>query len=369
MFQLEKGSKKYVCPGCSQKKFVRYRNDSGDYLPESVGRCDRESKCGYHFTPKMFFEANPELAGQIIKPGASRPGSIIKPRSETIYQEKFSPKPPGFIDFELFKRTLAKPAINCLVKFLLNAFPEDAECVFETVKKYFIGSTREGKTIFWQIDDRGKIRTGKIIAYDPEKGKRRKDISPGWVHAETMKRQGKEPGDYNLKQCFFGEHLLSKYPGSPVAIVEAEKTALIASMCFPQFVWLAVGGKQNLKAEKLEIFKDRNIFLYPDADGFDKWREIAAEACEKGLWVNLSNWIERRATDDEKRGGSDLADYLIGEQRQINEFNARADFYNSKLEKVLEDERLFEKFNFEFDARNLNPDDLDQIREIVLQIA
>ena len=48
--------------------------------------------------------------------------------------------------------------------------------------------------------------------------------------------------NYNLKQCLFGEHLLSEIPTKPVAIVESEKSALVATHYMPEFIWLATGG-------------------------------------------------------------------------------------------------------------------------------
>ncbi len=41
----------------------------------------------------------------------------------------------------------------------------------------------------------------------------------------------------------FGEHLLPMNRGKPVAIVESEKTALVAAYYLPEYVWLASGGK------------------------------------------------------------------------------------------------------------------------------
>ena len=51
---------KGTCPKCERKgKFVFYvDNSTGEILHELVGRCDREYSCGYHYTPKQFFDDN-----------------------------------------------------------------------------------------------------------------------------------------------------------------------------------------------------------------------------------------------------------------------------------------------------------------------
>ena len=49
------------------------------------------------------------------------------------------------------------------------------------------------------------------------------------------------PDDWTLSQCLFGEHLLPLCPELPVALVEAEKTAVICSAVFPEFLRLATG--------------------------------------------------------------------------------------------------------------------------------
>ena len=246
------------------------------------------------------------------------------------------PKSRDFIPNDYLLRTLTNYEQNPFVQFLLNLFPESFQCVQKCIKDYRIGTTKDCKTIFWQIDQKQIIRTGKIIAYDLNTGKRRKDIFPNWIHSELKKRKLLKP-DFNLNQCFFGEHLLSNKKDAPIMIVEAEKTAIIASLCLSEFVWLAVGSKQNLKVKKLKQFGQRKIVLYPDADGFTLWREIALQARLQGLNVQLSDLIEKHGTGAEKREGVDLADYLIREQSRIN-------FYNFKLAKVLSDEKLFENF-------------------------
>jgi hypothetical protein len=154
-----------------------------------------------------------------------------------------------------------------------------------------------------------------------------------------------------LQQCFFGEHLLLVNPNKPVAVIEAEKTAVIASMCYPQFIWLATGSKQNLKAEKLRCYDDRKIMLYPDADGFEQWSETALDARGLGVTVSVSDLIENHATDEQRANGYDLADYLIEEQLQINGYNSFIDSYNSAVDSIVQDENLMGKFNRIYDSK------------------
>lgn len=52
---------RYECPVCHHKGvFVRYIDtETGLYLSPEVGRCNREDKCGYHYTPKQYFDSHP----------------------------------------------------------------------------------------------------------------------------------------------------------------------------------------------------------------------------------------------------------------------------------------------------------------------
>ena len=52
---------RFTCPKCQQevKTFVRYVDTLTEkYVHPSVGRCNKEDKCGYHFTPKQYFKEN-----------------------------------------------------------------------------------------------------------------------------------------------------------------------------------------------------------------------------------------------------------------------------------------------------------------------
>jgi hypothetical protein len=122
--------------------------------------------------------------------------------------------------------------------------------------------------------------------------------------------------EFELKQCLFGEHLLSD-KSKAVAIVESEKTAVVASVYFPQFIWLAAGSLNNLSEERCNVLRGRRVLLYPDINGFEKWR-IKAKELSHIASFQVSDLLEQKATAAEREQGFDLADYLI--QFNIKEF-------------------------------------------------
>ena len=135
------------------------------------------------------------------------------------------------------------------------------------------------------------------MLYSPITGKRVKEPFNHitWVHKTQMQPE------FELKQCFFGEHLLQNKMKSgvarenvkPVAVVESEKTAVIASVYLPKFIWLAVGSLTNLNAGKWS----------------NKARELSSQLI--GTIFTVSDLLERKATDAERKEGLDIADYLI----------------------------------------------------------
>lgn len=347
MYQLEKykGTQtRHTCPNCGAKRqFTRYINERGEYLAENVGLCNRESKCGYHYTPKQHFADNPQTSDLKTKTHPSR--NVRKSRTAQPSANNACIKRADFIPPNYLIESLGNYGNNSFAAFLLGLFPEDIETVAETMKKYFIGTDSDGAAVLWFIDKSRNIRTGKILKFDTETGKRTilkswvdketgeiVELKTDWIHAR-LKTRKILPESFNLELCFFGEHLLSVDKAKPIAIVEAEKTAVIASICFSRFVWLAAGAMKYISAEKLARYGERKIVLYPDGSkaAFEYWRNAAREARQIGLDVHLSELIESRATDAEKLNDVDLADYLINEQREINKWNKHADEYNSAV--------------------------------------
>jgi hypothetical protein len=330
MIQLETyhGTKsRHACPACNNRGvFVRYQDERGEYLSTDVGRCNRESKCGYHYKPKQFFADNPS-GSKFVKVRAGKSQQI---KTQTLPEK---PKSFDFIAPEHLKATLSHYDQNAFVQFLFNLFPDCSEEIQAVLKMYFVG-TYEDYTCFPYIDRLNRICKAKLIKFNPATGKRLK----GDYDTSSLPAKLKLKESFQYKQIFFGEHLLRQFPNKPVAVVESEKSAIIASLCMPRFVWLATGSKQWLKVERLQRLDNRQVVLYPDADGFDQWKAVATDAQRQGLTVKVSSLIENFATDQQKQNQYDLADYLINQQKEINQTN-------SKLEAVFNDQSLFADFN------------------------
>jgi len=282
---LEPGSTKYHCPECGKKRFVKYVDgESGKYLNSKYGRCDREINCGYHQSPYH--------------------DKYLSVDVDNTHMERFEPE-PDFIPFEVLDRSRSAYETNTFVKFLKAHF--GGQKAARLISTYYIGTAAHwpGATVFWQIDRCGRIRTGKVMLYE-ENGRRVKVPYNhiNWVHALLYNKE-----DYNLKQCLFGEHLLLERD-APVALVESEKTAIIASGYFPEFIWLASGALHNLKPEICSPLIGRDIVLFPDLGATQKWK-TKAKSISYFCNVIVSNYLETNATKKQLREGFDLADYLI----------------------------------------------------------
>ncbi len=285
---------RYRCPSCQQrdKTFSLYIDtETGQHIHSKVGRCNRESKCGYHYTPKQYFQDN-NITFDTPQALAYKPRTITP-----------QPNPFSYIPDEVFNASLKAHETNHFVQFLISLF--GVEVASQLVWRYFIGTSKQwhGATVFWQIDTQGHVRTGKIMLYSPTTGKR---VKVPFNHINWVHKAIKQP---LYEQCLFGEHLLIDKT-KPVAIVESEKTAIIASVYLPEFIWVAVGSLTNLNADKCSILKGRTVILWPDLNGFDKWSNKAKELSHIATFT-VSDLLERKATDSEREQGFDLADYLI----------------------------------------------------------
>ena len=109
--------------------------------------------------------------------------------------------------------------------------------------QYHLGKSTTGGVIFWEIDEEQRIRDGKVMTY-LSNCHRNKEKPPTWV-SFLLKKQNAIPHVFDAKQCLFGQHLLPKEDSSIIAVVEAEKTAVICSELFPEYCWMATGAPER----------------------------------------------------------------------------------------------------------------------------
>jgi len=336
-FSLQPYSPKsrFTCPACNHrgKTFTRYvNNQTGQYLADHVGRCDREDKCGYHFTPRQYFNETGQ-ARQVNtwsspfgvsykaitqKKQAKRPMVQTKPQPAAAIDND----EPHYIHSNVVNDSFVNYDGNNLVQYLIGKYGFDA--ADKAVGRYRIGTSDHwpGATVFWQLDTGGFVRTGKVMLYNAQTGKRVKQPfnHVTWAHVLILRNEenlktsaiGNPTSAFNLKQVLFGAHLLTEHPDSHVAIVESEKTAIIASMHDDKRIWLATGSAGNLNAAICQALKGRKVTLYPDLGAYPKWKAKARslQHALPGSVFTVSDLLEREASNNDREEGLDLGDGL-----------------------------------------------------------
>ena len=290
-YSLDRSSKKFICPKCLKKTFVKYiETESGNYLNDEFGRCDRETNCQYHRIP-------------------------LKEMNETFKMIEIPELEPSFHDMDLVINSGRNFKQNNFIQFLRTIF-SDFE-IKEIILKYALGTSKRwsGATVFWQLDQNQKVRNGKIMLYEVETGKRVKN-KDGTGFISTV-RSVMKLKDFNLKQCLFGLHLTIELNPSKdtIALVESEKTAVIMALFKPEYTWLSTGSKQGLKYDYLKPIKQYKIVAFPDKSEYHYWLNKANELNKRGFKINVSDWLE----GINYKEGTDLADVFIIEKNNITE--------------------------------------------------
>ena len=204
--------------------------------------------------------------------------------------------------------------------------------ISEVLNDYHVGHGKNGHTIFWQLDEMGEVRTGKMMKYRTD-GHRDKTApwNFDWIHSTLSRHWDAEKQEMTIEPpypyphiydpdkqepclTFFGMHLLNKYPNATVNIVESEKTAVLMAIAYGNHatqVWMACGGLEMLSRERMKpiIDQGRKVVLYPDRDGIAKWKAKAKQIGYDHIHVDtdpvLKWWRER---DGDK---ADIADVVV----------------------------------------------------------
>ena len=316
-----------VCPHCGKREFSPYINVyTGEPIDDkSCGKCNRETNCGYHKTPHEHFEEHrPERREWLPREEyIARKQQERKEAEEARrrYEEE-QRKKPRFDYFASEQHPKVQDYLECmsewceqslthkqaLAQWLYTMFPR--ERVDFALKRYRVGATKDGRTVFWQTDLRNHVRTGKVMRYGKD-GHRLKGVAGAinWVHS-LVKMEQLAP------QCLFGEHILGgnvePRPTKSIALVESEKTAIIMSILVPRTLWLATGGKQNFKHEILWTICELDVAVYPDADALDVWEEkIEMLNRDYGYRLYIPDWYRNMCTPEARAKKMDIADMML----------------------------------------------------------
>ena len=249
---------KFTCPHCGKPKcFVRYVDTQNGcrYVADGVGKCDHQHSCGYHYKPGEYYREN-----QWANEPTSRPES----RWTSPPLPPFQPLPMDYVRLSHSPKSTFWQWFSTEAATRLHVSVEQVQKVFDD---YLIGATRWGEVIFWQMDQEQQVHGGHIMQYrsDGHRGGMQ-----SWVHTRLI-RKGLLPRDWQLYQCFFGQHLLCRHPEARVCIVESEKTALIMAAHQPEHLWLATCGCGGLSPERVKCLQGRRVILFPDSGCYEKW--------------------------------------------------------------------------------------------------
>ena len=236
--------------------------------------------------------------------------------------------------------------------------------------RYRLGASKLGGVIFWQIDQEERVRDGKVMYYGLDCHRLKdKEHHPTWVSTLLRQRDPFPNSPHETSHCFFGTHLLTKSyfkghteiteiterpkgqieiterfptsyaqpvpealsvisvisvcPKKSVCVVEAEKTAVIMSEVYPEYVWLAAGGLGEVQVEKFRPLRGHKVVLFPDTDpdgiAFKRWSDAADLVMQQPFWedsppIRVSPVLELHASPSQKSRKIDLIDFLFEPQ-------------------------------------------------------
>ncbi len=203
-----------------------------------------------------------------------------------------------------------------------KATPWTPQAVEWTMEEYYIGNYALGNyddfTVFPNIDFQGRVCNLKVQHYDTDPASvrfghdnignsywlGRKWLEEGMLNIEEGK---KEEEVVFRNDSLFGEHLLSIYPNTTVALVESPKNALFGALAYPKMVWVASGNKHNLKRSVLKPLQGRTVYVYPDRDAIPLWSETLSGMKDLANFA-VSDFCLRHAPEDQLK--FDIADFF-----------------------------------------------------------
>lgn len=176
-----------------------------------------------------------------------------------------------------------------------------SEQMHHAAQRYHLGKSKSGKPIYWMINEMMR----PLDAH----------IGDEWIHSLLKKR---EPVlEFWMPQhCLFGLHLIYCHEALPISIVEREEAAVVLSELFPEHIWLAYVTFSELTPGLMAQLEGRTVIFHINADihldtyvFFDDYRRVIEDMYD--INITIDDRLDDYATDDQKRRGIDLLDYLL----------------------------------------------------------
>lgn len=298
----------FGCPKCGHPKTYR------KFIPKDeqsfgafVGYC---SHCGYMMSPVEFESRRRQMifrySGNQVEFSLNKAGTHSVERDDSRYY---------------VSKNYAQGCNENSILFQAIARVLGEDKTLDAFHKYGVEtclwSHREFASIFWYKDFDCKNIAYRIMQYDKDGHSQKKGTITKSLDVENCNRY-----------CLFGRHLLElpDAANKPICVVESEKTALIASIAYPNAIWMATGSCYYLTKEKID-FPTNNLCLFPDPDvkgeRSGNWYRMA-EHCTWLKGARVSHFMDNYCKAKNKATYFDIADYIVE--------NYNPDMANNNLE-------------------------------------
>jgi hypothetical protein len=240
-------------PCCNRKnkdgKFSTYIG-----LPDIYGYCH---SCGKTTLPPTIFidENGVEYMWNEIQnkfePCTNPLQNFCKNIAKTLQNPEMSAKKTKYIPESMVWEYYATIPENNLLQYLFKVY--DKTKVEDAKETYFIGTSKDGGTVFWNVNSELKVQKAKISYYNEDGKRTNKFVVP----------YKNEDGYF---ACLFGEHLIyDKIKGKKtIILVESEKTAIVGYILMPEYIWVAYGGSNGLTDDKIKPLIGHTVVIIPD---------------------------------------------------------------------------------------------------------
>ena len=243
-------------------------------------------------------------------------GEMFFPPQENVNESISGTLTQKFIDRDIMNQSLLKTKNSSFFKWVASMF--DEQVVYRTFMSLCVGTNKTGEAVFWMVDGNGRVCQPKCMAYGEDGHRTGNPLVP----QEYRQDKGYYPQA-------FGGHIAFTNEDKVIGVVESEKTAVLASIVFPEVAWISGGGASGMSYDKVHPFRDRDILIFYDADQAGRDNSVRLTKLfqkDKCRVVECDPWEDR--TD-----GYDLGDYISDFHFDEDKLNAIRSYIAEKCKK------------------------------------